>query len=101
MPYFCEQHVNLLDFIGKLKIFDFQTALPVPDSVCDLFNDLVTELKKTGCGIPIGLEMVGCLLYAEDIFPIADSEAHLQVLLNAVNSPCVNGGLRSTCLIQI
>ena len=27
MPYFCEQHVNLLDFLGKLKIFYFQTAL--------------------------------------------------------------------------
>ena len=51
-------------------------------------NDLVAELKKTGCGIPIGLDLVCCLLYADDIVLLADDEAQLQALLNAVNSWC-------------
>ena len=43
MPYFCEQHVNLLDFLGKLKIFDFQTAL-VSVAVTGTKNPGITQI---------------------------------------------------------
>ena len=52
-------------------------------------NDLAEELKGSGIGIEIGEELVlSCLLYADDIVLLADSETDLQALLNIVNVWC-------------
>ena len=52
-------------------------------------NDLAEELKGSGIGIEIGEELVlSCLLYADDIVLLADSETDLQSLLNIVNVWC-------------
>ena len=52
-------------------------------------NDLAEELKGSGIGIEIGEELVlSCLLYADDIVLLADSEIDLQALLNIVNVWC-------------
>ena len=51
-------------------------------------DDLVTELKESGCGIKIDDTLLCCLLYADDLVLIAESEGDLQVLLDVVNKWC-------------
>ena len=52
-------------------------------------NDLAEEIKESGIGIEIDHDLVlGCLLYADDIVLLSDSETDLQALLNIVNVWC-------------
>ena len=51
-------------------------------------NDLAVFLKSLDLGVKIADENVCLLLYADDIVLLAESEADLQLLLNALNDWC-------------
>ena len=51
-------------------------------------NDLVREINNEGCGINIGNRSVSCLLFADDLALISDSEENLQRMLNTLNTWC-------------
>ena len=62
-------------------------------------NDLAEELRVSGIGIDIGNELkLNCLLYADDIVLLAESEIELQNLLNIVNSWCAKWRLEVNLL---
>ncbi len=47
-------------------------------------NDLAVKLKESGCGAEFDTEKLSCLLYADDIVILADTEQELQTLLDIV-----------------
>ena len=49
-------------------------------------NDIVEDLKHIDSGIVIDNEVINCLLYADDLALISDTEEHMQDLLNAVSA---------------
>ena len=51
-------------------------------------NDLVEELKTSGIGITLDGYLLNCLLYADDIALMAESEEDLQRLISIVHSWC-------------
>ena len=52
-------------------------------------NDLILELKESGCGIDIGAEELICVLcYADDLVFIADNAEELQTMLNVLKKWC-------------
>ena len=52
-------------------------------------NDLVDDLEDSNVGVPILQEQVTCLLYADDLSLLAESEPELQVLIKVVERWCV------------
>ena len=52
-------------------------------------NDLVTQIKESCSGIPIGGENVCVLLYADDLVLLARNEKDLQCMLNILNTWCL------------
>jgi len=46
-------------------------------------NDLVSHLNEAGCGVAVCGRRLACLLFADDIVLLADSEASLQKLLDS------------------
>jgi hypothetical protein len=51
-------------------------------------NDLVKEINDLDLGITMGEAKVSILMYADDIFLIADSAEKLQSMLNTLHSWC-------------
>ena len=51
-------------------------------------NDLVSDIKNTTIGVDIGLLNIHCLLYADDIAFLAETEDDLQNMLNTMHSWC-------------
>ena len=47
-------------------------------------NDLVDDLEDSNVGVPILQEQVTCLLYADDLSLLAESEPELQILIKVV-----------------
>ena len=57
-------------------------------------NDLIVELRSSGCGIDIdGVIKIASLLYADDVVVLANSEKVLQQLLSIVNQWCLKWGI--------
>ncbi|MCG8033469.1 MAG: reverse transcriptase family protein, partial [Candidatus Thiodiazotropha taylori] len=53
-------------------------------------NNLVDAIKSLNVGIDIDGEMVGILLYADDLVLVADNETDLQLMLNTLSIWCTN-----------
>lgn len=52
-------------------------------------NDLVMELKQSGCGLNIGVRELLCVLcYADDLVCVAENEEDIQKMLNIIKSWC-------------
>ena len=52
-------------------------------------NDLVQELKKSGCGVDAGTDEKLCVLcYADDIVCIGEQEEDVQTMLNIIHKWC-------------
>ena len=51
-------------------------------------NDLVQEVNDLDLGIPMGDTKISLLMYADDIVLVADSELHLQTMLNTLHEWC-------------
>jgi hypothetical protein len=47
-----------------------------------LMNDLVNMLDGVGIGIDVGKQLINCLLFADDIALIAETEEELQRILS-------------------
>ena len=93
----CQAAVNINGHITSWFNSDF--GVRQGDSVSPtLFgiyiNDLVHDLKNTGCGISVDNEKIQCLLYADDIALIGDSEEDLQNLLDCVYTWCKKWRMR-------
>ena len=62
-------------------------------------NDLATELNSSGFGVKVENDLlVNCLLYADDIVLLAESEMDLQSLLSIVNVWCAKWRLEVNLL---
>jgi hypothetical protein len=59
-------------------------------------NDLVNMLDGVGIGIDVGKQLINCLLFADDIALIAETEEELQRLLD-VASAFVTDCLKTEC----
>ena len=57
-------------------------------------NDLAEELKTLNCGITIDETHVCCLLYADDLMLLSDSEDNMQRMLDHVSNWCNKWRLR-------
>ena len=53
-------------------------------------NDLALKIKACGKGVKIDGDIVGILLYADDIVLLADNEKELQDMLDILNNWCVS-----------
>ena len=51
-----------------------------------LLNDLVNMLDGVGIGIDVGKQLINCLLFADDIALIAETEEELQRLLDVASA---------------
>ena len=83
--------VNVNGFITNY----FDTDFGVKQGDClsptlfNLFiNDLITDIKSECIGVDIGVAIVHCLMYADDLALIAESEKDLQDMLSVVSSWC-------------
>ena len=59
-----------------------------PTLFCLFINDLADHLKESELGVHVMNEIVSFLFYADDIILLAESEAELQSLLDALNHWC-------------
>ena len=51
-------------------------------------NDLVADIKSNSSGVDVGLFKVHCLLYADDLVLLAETEDDLQNMLNSLSAWC-------------
>lgn len=66
----------------------------IPILFSTFINDLIVELRSSGCGIDIdGVIKIASLLYADDVVVLANSEKELQQLLSIVNQWCLKWGI--------
>ena len=56
-------------------------------------NDLLHDLKSIAEGINMNDEKINCLLYADDLVLLAESEEGLQRFLDVVNTYCNTWGM--------
>jgi len=70
-------------------------------------NDLVSELKSRSRGVHLDDDMyLQCLLYADDIVLISESEGDLQMMFDVINEWCkkwrmvINSGLNKTNVVH-
>ena len=49
------------------------------------FDSLAKDVKQAGLGVQVGDEIVGCLLFADDLVLIADSSAQLKAMMDLVS----------------
>jgi hypothetical protein len=59
----------------------------VPTLFSVLMNDLVNMLDGVGMDIDVGKQLINCLLFADDIALIAETEEELQRLLDVQKAP--------------
>lgn len=51
-------------------------------------EDLIRDIKSLRCGVQVGEDNIGILLYADDILLLSDSEHGLQTMLNTLAEWC-------------
>ena len=63
-----------------------QGCVLLPTLFSVLMNDLVNMLDGVGIGIHVGKQLITCLLFADDIALIAETEEELQRLLDVASA---------------
>jgi hypothetical protein len=89
MDYSCAVRVNgsLTDNFHP-NIGVKQGCLLSPGLFAIYMDSLIADIRATGIGARVGDETIGALLYADDLVIMADSEAHLQQLLDVLGEWC-------------
>ena len=64
-------------------------------------NSLIVKLRHAGLGAFLGLDYVGCLLYADDIMPIAHSVTVMQAMLDICSTEAAEWDFASMLLNQL
>ena len=93
----CQSAVDITGFVTPF--FKTEFGMKQGDSVSPtlfgiFINDLVKDLKDYECGVDIDGTLRPCLLYADDIALIADSEIDLQNMLTILHNWCKKWRMR-------